>query len=173
MIALAIAGTPQEVVDLEHELDRAFPLSAYNMGYYRPVTEGLMAARRKASPAEVLRALTPAVPYELGQVADLLPIYIRARLLRDSGDGVDAVQEFQRLLDHRGIDPTSPLLPLAHLGLARAHRQLSQTSQSCTEYREFLREWKDGDPQVLPEARRPGSARSHTKTSRLFFVSTC
>jgi hypothetical protein len=58
------------------------------------------------------------------------------------------VQEFQRLLDHRGIDPTSPFLSLAHLGLARAHHQLKQTSESCTEYREFLHLWKDGDPQV-------------------------
>jgi eukaryotic-like serine/threonine-protein kinase len=148
MVALATVGTVQEVVDLERKLDRAFPLSVYNMGLYRPVTEGLMAARRKASSAEVQQAMTPAVPYELGGEADLLPIYIRARLLMERGDGAGAVQEFQRLLDHRGIDPTSPFLSLAHLGLARAHHQLNQTSESCTEYREFLDLWKDGDPQV-------------------------
>jgi tetratricopeptide (TPR) repeat protein len=156
MIALATVGTEQEVVELERKLDRAFPLSVYNMGLYRPVTEGLMAARRKASPAEVQQAMTPAVPYELGGEADLMPIYFRARLLMERGDGVGAVQEFQRLLDHRGIDPTSPFLSLAHLGLARAHHHLNQARESCTEYREFLHLWKDGDPQVpvLQAARR-------------------
>jgi hypothetical protein len=92
--------------------------------------------------------MAPAVPYELGQEADLLPVYIRAVLLAEAGDASAAGSEFQRLLDNRGVDPTLPMLPLAHLGLARAHHALHQTAQSCTEYREFLREWKDADAQV-------------------------
>ena len=83
-------------------------------------------------------------------------MYIRATLLAEAGDAAGASNEFQRFLDNRGVDPTLPMSPLAHLGLARAHHALHQTAASCTEYREFLREWKDGDPDVpvLHAARR-------------------
>jgi DNA-binding winged helix-turn-helix (wHTH) protein/tetratricopeptide (TPR) repeat protein len=148
MITLAMVGTPEEAVELEGKLDRAYPLSVYNMGIFHPVAEGILARRRGATPAQIAEAMAPAVPYELGQEADLLPVYIRAVLLAEAGDASAAGSEFQRLLDNRGVDPTLPMLPLAHLGLARAHHALHQTAQSCTEYREFLREWKDADAQV-------------------------
>jgi eukaryotic-like serine/threonine-protein kinase len=161
MVVFAMFGTPQEVADIGQKMDRAYPLSEYNMGMFWPQANGFLARRRGATAEQILKTMETAVPYELGQEAVLLPVYIRGTVLTEVGDGARAVQEFQRLLDHRGVDPTSPLVPLAHLGLARAHYLTHQTKESCIEYREFLRQWKHADPEVpiLRSARSESSAR--------------
>lgn len=148
MVVLAMLGDARRVADLSRRMDRARPFSTFSMGVYKPMAEGLLAARRGASADQILEIMAPAVPYELGQYAALLPVYVRAISLADAGDAQGAELEFQHVLDNRGVDPTSPLLPLSHLGLARAHRQARQVNESCTEYQEFLREWKDADPDV-------------------------
>jgi len=159
MVVLAFLGDTRQVAEISRKMDDRYPMSTYNVGVYRPMVEGLLARRRGDSTGKILDVMAPAVPYELGQYADLLPVYIRAISLADVGDGQRAEREFQRLLDNRGVDPTSPLLPLSHLGLARAHDAAHQTKESCTEYQEFFREWKDADPGVpiLRDARREAS----------------
>ena len=156
MVALAMVGDTQEAAELQRKMDRSYPVSTYNLGVYRPTAAGLLARRRGATPDQILEAMAPAVPYELGLYAVLLPVYIRATVLADAGDQQGAEREFQRLLDNRGVDPTSPMLPLSHLGLARAHKSAHQMNESCTEYQEFFREWRnaDADVPVLRNARR-------------------
>lgn len=148
MVVLAMTGEPQEVASLGRRMDGAYPISTYNIGVYRPMTAGVMARRRGEGADKVLEAMAPAVPYQLGQYATLLPVYIRAISLAGAGDAQGAAHEFQYLLDHRGVDPISPLLPLSHLGLARAHEAAHQINESCTEYEEFLSEWKNADSDV-------------------------
>lgn len=148
MVVLALLGDTQRVAELGRKMDGSYPESTYNVGVYRPMVAGLLARGRGESADNILDVMAPATPYELGQYADLLPIYIRAISLADVGDAERAGREFQRLLDHRGVDPTLPLLPLSHLGLARARMAVHQRKQSCMEYQEFLREWKNADPDV-------------------------
>jgi len=161
MVAMALLGDTQRVAELSRKMDETYPVSTYNVGVYRPMVAGLMARRSGGGADKILDVMTPGVPYELGQYADLLPIYIRAISLEDVGEDQSAEREFQRLLDNRGVDPTSPLLPLSHLGLARTHKAAHQMKESCTEYQEFFREWKDADPDV-PILR---SARSEASRS--------
>jgi len=148
MVALAFIGDLQQAAELSRKMDLIYPVSTYNIGVYRPMVAGLLARRRDEGVDRILEVMAPAVPYELGQYASLLPVYVRAISLADAGDARGAGREFQHLLDNRGVDPTSPLLPLSHLGLARADRSIHQTKDSCTEYQEFLREWKNADPDV-------------------------
>lgn len=49
------------------------------------------------------------------------PIYIRGEAFLEARDGAKAAAEYQKILDHRGIAPISPLYFLAHLGLGRAY----------------------------------------------------
>ena len=105
MIALATVGNADELAAVERRLDHAYPLSVFNMGFYRPVAEGLLSAARH-EPAERVKAMmAPALPYELGQIADLIPLYARGQALLDTGAVADAQHEFQKLLDHREVDP--------------------------------------------------------------------
>ena len=148
MIVMALLDDTQRVAELSRKMDDTYPVSTYNIGVYRPMVAALMERRRGGSADKILDVMAPAIPYELGQYADLLPVYIRAISLADVGDRGRSEREFQRLLDNRGVDPTSPLLPLSHLGLARSHKAAHQRKESCTEYQEFFREWKDADPDV-------------------------
>jgi hypothetical protein len=47
--------------------------------------------------------------------------FIRAEAYLRQCDGVKAAAEFQKLLDHRSIDPVDMIFPLSRLGLARAY----------------------------------------------------
>jgi hypothetical protein len=58
------------------------------------------------------------------------------------------MNEFQKILDRRGQFDTSPLFPLAHLGLARAAAIAGDTAKSRQAYRDFFALWKDADPDI-------------------------
>ena len=97
-------------------------------------------------------------PYELGGAPNgcsYWPNYVRAEAFLLARDGVKAAAEYQRILDHRGIDPTSPMYALARLGLARAYALQGETAKARTAYQDFLANWKDADPDVpvLKEAK--------------------
>ena len=61
----------------------------------------------------------------------------------------------QKLRRQRGVDPVSPLYPLAHRGMARAYALAGDTAKGRRFYQDFFALWKDADPDVpvLREAR--------------------
>jgi hypothetical protein len=63
-------------------------------------------------------------------------------------EGAKAAVEFQKVLDHRGIDPISPLSALAQLGLARAAAMAGDTVKSRLAYQNFLARWNNADPDI-------------------------
>jgi hypothetical protein len=62
--------------------------------------------------------------------------------------GSEAVSEFQKILDHRGIVQNDPIGALAHLGLARAYAMSADTAKARAAYQDFLMLWKDADPDI-------------------------
>jgi hypothetical protein len=52
------------------------------------------------------------------------------------------------LLDNRGVDPVSPLLSLAQLGLGRPYATQGDKPKARTAYQDFLASWKDADADV-------------------------
>ena len=58
------------------------------------------------------------------------------------------MNEFQKILDRRGQFDTSPLFPLAHLGLARAALIAGDKSKSRQAYQDFFALWKDADADI-------------------------
>ena len=66
-----------------------------------------------------------------------------------------AAAEYQKILANRGVDPVSPMYPLAHLGLARAYALQNNKPASRGEYEKFFDAWKDADTDVpiLKQAR--------------------
>ena len=59
-------------------------------------------------------------PTEAGTVAGLLPFYLRGEAYLQKQSHTEAGHQFERILKLRGVDPMSPIVALAHLGLARA-----------------------------------------------------
>ena len=65
------------------------------------------------------------------------------------GDGAAARREYQKLLDARGADPFAPVVPLAHLGLARAWAADGDALRSREAYEELFRIWAQADSSLL------------------------
>ena len=59
-----------------------------------------------------------------------------------------AAAEYQKILDHRGINPTSPLYSLARLGVGRAYALQGDSAKAKLAYQDFFALWKDADPDV-------------------------
>ena len=62
--------------------------------------------------------------------------------------GHEAVAEFQKILDHRGIVLNEPIGALAHLQLGRAYALQGDTPKARAAYQDFLGLWKDADPDI-------------------------
>ncbi len=149
--ALALAGAPEEA---ERFIAPAKEAGLLVRMVYLPVAEAAVRlARRQA--AGVIEALEDAEPYELGGVAALAPPFLRGRARLQRGEGAAATTQFQIVLDHRGVDPFSPLVALARLGLARALALAGERDRSRAAYDECLDAWSGADPDlsVLHEAR--------------------
>ncbi len=74
--------------------------------------------------------------------------YLRGIAYLRQKAGTEAMNEFQKILDRRGQFDTSPLFPLAHLGLARAAAIAGDTAKSRQAYRDFFALWKDADADI-------------------------
>jgi serine/threonine protein kinase/tetratricopeptide (TPR) repeat protein len=116
-----------------------------------PIARAFLNLERN-QPAQAVAALDSAKPYELGADRRVLStygaIYVRGEALLRTRDGANAALEFQKVLDHHGLDPTSPLIPLAKLGLGRAYALQGDTAKAKLAYQDFLAAWKDADPDV-------------------------
>jgi predicted Zn-dependent protease len=170
--ALALCGDANRAQKLIEELAKDFPLDTLLNNVSIPVARATIEMKRN-NPTQAITLLEAASPYELGRWAgapSYLPIYARAQAYLQAREGAKAAAEYQKILDHRGIDPTSLLYTLARLGLGRAYAlqggvgaglvpdragrpqgaplQPNALAKARTAYQDFLALWKDADPDV-------------------------
>jgi hypothetical protein len=62
--------------------------------------------------------------------------------------GGEAVVEFRKILDHRGIVVSDPIGALAHLQLGRAYVLSGDKNKAKTAYQDFLTLWRAADPDI-------------------------
>jgi DNA-binding winged helix-turn-helix (wHTH) protein/tetratricopeptide (TPR) repeat protein len=138
------------------ELDHDYPLSTFNIGLYSPMARTALAVAHGSSTAEITHSMEPALPYELGNVADMLPIYVRGNAYLQIRSEKEAEREFQRILDHHAVDAVTTLYPLSELGLARCYALLGKKADSRRAYERLFALWKDADRDlpILVKARR-------------------
>ncbi len=108
-------------------------------------------ALQKNQPAQALAALEPSAPYELGSGpsgSNYNAIYLRAAAYLKAKDAARALAEYQKILDHPGIDPLNDLLPLSHLGMARAYALQKDSPRARTAYQDLFAAFKDADPDL-------------------------
>ena len=75
-------------------------------------------------------------------------LYVRGLAYLKLGKGTEAAQAFQRILDLHTFALLDPLVPIAHLGLARAYALQGDKARSRIAYQDFLALWKDADPDI-------------------------
>jgi tetratricopeptide (TPR) repeat protein/DNA-binding winged helix-turn-helix (wHTH) protein len=148
--ALALCGDTNRAQKLIDELAKDFPLDTLLNNVSLPVARAIIEIQHN-NPTRATTLLEAASPYELGEgpgIGPYLPIYTRAQAYLQAREGAKAAAEYQKILDHRGIDPTSLHYTLARLGLGRAYALQGQTTKARTAYQDFLTLWKDADPDI-------------------------
>jgi DNA-binding winged helix-turn-helix (wHTH) protein/tetratricopeptide (TPR) repeat protein len=145
--ALALAGDARRAQALVDELRQRFPKHSVLNQSSLPTTLAAIELQ-ESNPRKAIELLQQAIPYDLSEFSDMSPIYIRGLAYLQARSGKEAVTEFQRLLDHPGIDPTSNRHPLAQLGLARAYALTGDLPKSRKAYEDFFARWSDVDKTI-------------------------
>lgn len=150
-LTLARTGDTSRAEKLIADLAKQNPNDAVlNRGTLAVARAGVELQRKQ--PAQAVEALEPAKFFELGggptAPVDFWPLYLRGEAYLDLHDPAKALAEYQKIADHRGLAPTSPLYVLARLGTARAYAQQGDNAKARTAYQDFFAFWKDADTDV-------------------------
>lgn len=81
--------------------------------------------------------------------------YVRGEALLAARRPAEAIAEFQKILDHRGIVGLDPIGALVHLQLGRAFASSGDAIKAKSAYQTFLTLWTDADANlpILRQAR--------------------
>lgn len=88
------------------------------------------------------------VRYEAGWTDAYLGAYLRGQAYLAANQGPEAAQEFQKVIDHRGVVLNRLWGALARVGLARAYALQKDTQKAGAAYEDFLQLWKDADSDI-------------------------
>lgn len=160
--ALALAGDRSQAATLAADLEKRFPEDTAVRFNYAPTLRALLALKH-GEPSPAADLLQVSMPYELGEPPSsffgfygaLYPVYLRGEAYLALNRGPEAVREFQKIIDHRGIVVSDPIGALAHLQLGRAYTLSGDKIKAKAAYQDFLTLWKDADPNIpiLKQAR--------------------
>jgi hypothetical protein len=159
-----VTGSTAEAVPLLTRAEESYPEATFVRTVLGPVTRAAAALYRHRGD-EAISALEASVPTELGTVAGLVPLHLRAEAFLQRESFAEALKEYQKILDHRGVDPFAPMVALAHLGIARAHARSGNDAASRRAYEELFTIWKTADADLAPAAAARAEYARLAKTS--------
>lgn len=145
----AFAGNRARAEALADELAQKYRENTIVQSNYLPVIRAQIALDDK-NPAEAVEILKAALPFELGQPAQIIslnlyPVFIRGQAYLAEQDGAAAVKEFEKILANPGMALNEPIAALAVLGLARGFGLQGKNDQAGSRYEEFLELWRQAD----------------------------
>jgi tetratricopeptide (TPR) repeat protein len=143
-VALALCGDTNRVQKLIDELAKDSPLDTLLNNLSIPLVRAIIELQHN-NPTRAITLLEAVSPYDLTNYG---PMLVRGQAYLQAREGAKAAAEYQKILDHRGIEPLSMTYALARLGLGRAYALQGQTAKARTAYQDFLALWKDADPDI-------------------------
>lgn len=152
-LVFARAGDAALAKPIADALDREYPADSIYREYWNATTQASIALARGES-SQAVSLLETAAPVELSgytifpDAAMMYPVYVRGEAYLKLRNGVQAAEEFQKILDHRGLTLNSPIAALARLQIARADALEGEKDKACAAYRDFLGLWKNADPDI-------------------------
>jgi eukaryotic-like serine/threonine-protein kinase len=119
-----------------------------------PVVQAMLESRRGDHVA-ARETLRPARAWAHGQPDAFWILYVSGSINLADGRFDDAIADFQQITTRPSVHPVSPLIPLAHLGIARAAAAAGDLRRARAAYDTLFGIWKDADPDLpaLLEAR--------------------
>jgi len=145
--ALALCGEYSEAARLIRDLRERYPDATLTTRVSIPIAESAEALQRN-DPKRALQMLEQVKPYDRASRTAFWAEFVRGQAYLRLKDSANAVAEFERLLDHRGEDPTSTIYPFARLELARAYAQAGNSDAAKKNYDAFLADWVEADADV-------------------------
>jgi tetratricopeptide (TPR) repeat protein len=146
---LAFCGAAGDASALSSDVVKQLPDAVLTVRVAAPVSAAA-AALHQGDAARAARLLEPVRQYDHVPSAEFWPNYLRGLAMLQLKDGQAAMAEFQQITNHHGEVPASSLLPLAHLGLARAATLAGDTAMARRAYDDFFARWKEADPALQP-----------------------
>jgi len=154
-LALGLAGDFSRSEALADDLDKRFPEDTFVRFTYLPVLRALSSLHR-GQPMESVERLQAALRYELAvnglnlnlYLGGLHSAYARGEAFVAGHQYAEAADEFQKILDHRGIVGADPIGALAHLQLGRTYALAGDKGKAKLAYRDFLTLWQDADADI-------------------------
>ena len=160
--ALAIAEDLPRARAIATDLEKRFPEDTSVKFNYLPTLRALFALH-DGSPERSIQILQTAAPYDFAVppiafntfFGSLYPAWVRGEAYLAEHDGTAAAQEFEKILNHRGLVAADPVGALARLQLARAYAIAGDKGKASSAYQDFLQVWKaaDLDIRILKQAR--------------------
>jgi len=160
--ALTLSGNVSKAETLADDLQKRFGDDTSIRLNYLPVLRGLFALN-DGDASKAIEVLQSAVRYEFGTPRStmhgffgaLYPVYVRGEAYLAAHKGTEAVAEFQKILDHRGVVINDPMGAIARLQLARAFALSGDSTKAKAAYQDFFTGWKnaDADIPILKQAR--------------------
>ena len=153
--AFALSGNSNQASALVADLEKRLPEDTSVHFHYAPAVRGLIALNAH-DPVKAIELLQANVPYELGSpqssfdgfYGTLYPIYVRGLAYLMLHRGVEAANEFRKVLDHPGIVANDPVGALANLQLGRAYIQSGDMTRARAAYKDLLTLWKTADREL-------------------------
>jgi len=148
-LALARIGDIGKVEKLASELEHEEAQNTVMQRNTLPSIRALVELKRN-NPQRAIEILEKSPPYDMGPgpYAALEPVYVRGLAYLQARKGREAVAEFEKVVQYRGMVEPSITGAVVHLQLGRAYAMAGDTDQARTEYQNFLGLWKDADPDV-------------------------
>lgn len=166
-LIFALCGEAAKARPLIDELAQRYPHDTFVNTYWLPAIRAAIEIDSN-QPARAIELLEAARRTEFGTPPRLWPAYVRGLAYLRLGSAAEAIAEFQKILDHRGVVIWEPSYALAHLGLARALalkakpldseqiRGAKPNSENSGDaaaaarkaYQDFFALWKDADQDI-------------------------
>jgi ATP/maltotriose-dependent transcriptional regulator MalT len=113
-------------------------------------------ALNRGQGAEAIQLLEPVRRFDLSFMMGLQSVYVRGLAYLQQKMTNEATVEFQKVIEHRGVESFSAMHVLAHLHLARTAVVAGDTAKARKSYQDFFALWKDADADlpVLVQAKK-------------------
>jgi hypothetical protein len=161
-VAYANAGEIGRAESLAADLEKRYPQDSEVRYVYLPSLRALADLGRNA-PAKAVEALEASRSYDLGVpgpsfaafVSGMYTSYLRGVAYAAQHKSVEALPEFQKVLDHPGIVLADPIGVLVHLQLARMYAAAGDIGRAKSHYGDFfgLLRNAENDVPILKQAR--------------------
>jgi tetratricopeptide (TPR) repeat protein len=158
-LALAICGDAVQAEKLAAETSKVFPIGTIWNTVQLPAIRAAIALNRH-QPAKSVEMLASSSPYER---AYLEPVYLRGLAYLLLHKGAEAVAEFRKIVDHKGINWSATWVhsywgefySVSWLGMARGFALLGDRAKAKKAFQDFFELWQNADTDIpiLQQAR--------------------